>query len=318
MNCVFKVTTTQHQSQGGLMVSKRNCRIKYSSNTVIEHSCKASLIISELFNVLERLFVFYTDSMKRMSSLLDSIKALEVENPLNLRNLSKTRWTARAELIKSVWSGYEAILDSLEKLEESGDANASGLHSKLLRFDFIVSIMFMKNVMYKTKQMTETLQSEDINVMDAITIIESTVKSLETINNDIDGMNAEIKAVNYLLKKLGTDVESDFRRYHHARKPPRQIDDNPNATANLSVESYYRKEFKAVLDTQITTFADAVDKCSITIKPLFQTLGIGREPSSVPNFEDLAKLHPDRPDPDTLMCEMEIFKIHCVSTKSNF
>ena len=72
------------------MVSKRNCRIKYSSNTVIEHSCKASLIISELFNVLERLFVFYTDSMKRTSSLLDSIKALEVENPLNLRNLSKT------------------------------------------------------------------------------------------------------------------------------------------------------------------------------------------------------------------------------------
>ena len=100
-----------------------------------------------------------------------------------------------------MWSSYEAILDSLEKLEESGDANASGLRSKLLRFDFIVSIMFMKNVMYKTKQMTETLQSEDINVMDAITIIESTVKSLETINNDIDGLNAKIKAAELFAKK---------------------------------------------------------------------------------------------------------------------
>ena len=162
-----------------------------------------------------------------------------------------------------------------------------------------------------TKRMTETLQSEDLNVIDAITIIESTVKSLETINNDIDGMNAEIKAAELFAKKLGTNVESDFRRFHHPRKPPRRIDDNPNTTANLSVESYYRKEFRTVLDTQINTFADFVDKCSITIKPLFGTLGIGKEPSSVPNFEDLAKLHPDRPDPDALMCEMEIFKIHC-------
>ena len=59
--------------------------------------------------------------------------------------------------------------------------------------------------------MTETLQSEDLNVIDAITIIEWTVKSLETINNDIDGMNAEIKAAELFAKKLGTDVESDFR-----------------------------------------------------------------------------------------------------------
>ena len=116
-----------------------------------------------------------------MSSLQDLIKALAVENPLNLCNLSKTRWTAQTKSIKSVWSSYEAILDSLKRLEESGDGNASGLHYKLLRFDLIVSIMFMKNVMYKTKPMTESLQSEDLNIIDAMTIVESTVKSLETM-----------------------------------------------------------------------------------------------------------------------------------------
>ena len=53
-----------------------------------------------------------------------------------------------------------------------------------------------------------------------------------------------------------------------SKKTTKTNRDNPNTTANLSVESYYRKEFKAVLDTQISTFADVVDKCSITIKPL--------------------------------------------------
>lgn len=85
---------------------------------------------------------------------------MEVDNPLNLRNLSRTLWTARAESIKSVRNSYEAILDSLSNLERSEDSStASGLRVKLLRFDFIVTIMFMKNIMYKSKRMTETLQN---------------------------------------------------------------------------------------------------------------------------------------------------------------
>ena len=158
---------------------------------------------------------------------------MEVDNPLNLRNLSRTRWTARAESIKSVWNSYEAILDSLSNLERSDDGStASGLRAKLLRFDFIVTIMFMKNIMYKSKRMTETLQSQDLNVLDAITTVETTVKSLEIAKNDIDGMNAEIKAAASFAEKLGIDVDSDFRRHHRQRRAPRRIDDNPDTAAN--------------------------------------------------------------------------------------
>jgi hypothetical protein len=215
--------------------------LAHRSNTVMEHSCKATPIITELFNVLEALYVFYTGSTKRMSSLEESIRSMKVDDPLNLRNLSRTRWTARAESIKSVWISYEAILDNLSKLEQSDDGTASGLRSKLLRFDCIVSIMFMKNIMYKTKRMTETLQSEDLNVIDAITIVQSTVNNLQNVNNNIDGMNKEIQAAASFAVKLGVDVDSDFLRYHRQRKPSRRIDDNPNTTANLNVESFYRK-----------------------------------------------------------------------------
>ena len=68
----------------------------------------------------------------------------------------------------------------------------------------------MKNIMYKSKRMTETLQSQDLNVIDAITTVETTVKSLEIAKNDIDGMNAEIKAAASFAEKLGIDVDSDF------------------------------------------------------------------------------------------------------------
>ena len=62
----------------------------------------------------------------------------------------------------------------------------------------------MKNVMYKTKRMTEILQSDDLNVIDAITILEATVKSLEIVNNYTDAMNAEIQAAASFAEKLCT------------------------------------------------------------------------------------------------------------------
>ena len=166
---------------------------------------------------------------------------MEADNPLNLRNLSRTRWTARAESIKSVWNSYEAILDSLSNLERSDDGStASGLRAKLLRFDFIVTIMFMKRIMYKSKRITEIFQSQDLNVIDAITTIE-TVKSLEISKNDIDGMNAEIKAAASFAEKLGMDVDSDFQRHHRQRRAPSRTDDNPDTAANLDMESFCQR-----------------------------------------------------------------------------
>ncbi|CAB3992391.1 zinc finger MYM-type 1-like [Paramuricea clavata] len=56
-------------------------------NTVIEHSCNASAIVREMFEILQALYVFFTSSTKRFQPLKDEI----TENCLMLRNLSKTR-----------------------------------------------------------------------------------------------------------------------------------------------------------------------------------------------------------------------------------
>ena len=42
--------------------------------------------------------------------------------------------------------------------------------------------------------MTEILQCEDLNVIDAMKSMEATVCSLREVNNDVDGVNAEIEA----------------------------------------------------------------------------------------------------------------------------
>ena len=94
----------------------------------------------------------FTSSTKRSASLNECIKHLKLDNTLQLRNLSKKRWTVRAESIRSVWHSIDAITMSFEQLgEPSSDAKtktlAAGLLTKINRCDFIICICVWKKIL---------------------------------------------------------------------------------------------------------------------------------------------------------------------------
>ena len=111
-----------------------------------------------------------------------------------LRNLSLTRWTARAESLRVIWISYEAVIEVLRKIlndgsvDVKGKAAATGLLAKVLRVDFVVSLMFMRIILWKTKVLTESLQKENLNIVDALEAVNGTVKSLEDIKRDDEGI----------------------------------------------------------------------------------------------------------------------------------
>ena len=85
-----------------------------------------------MFNVMEDLYDFFSSSTKRHEVL--SKYMVDVANALKLRNLSKTRWTARAKSIQAVWISYEAIVEALEEIltkpvDAKTRAHASGLQA---------------------------------------------------------------------------------------------------------------------------------------------------------------------------------------------
>lgn len=85
----FNGVQKQIQNKLGRRIPYMPC-LAHRSNTVIEHSCQASPVVQELFNVLEELYVFFTSSTKRASSLQESIGNVEVDNPLQLRKDRKS------------------------------------------------------------------------------------------------------------------------------------------------------------------------------------------------------------------------------------
>ena len=111
----------------------------------------------------------------------------EVDNALKLRNSSKRRWIARSESIRAVWVSFDVILTTPSAMSKSRnfDANTStqavNLAWKIQSVDFVISVMFMKNIMHRMHHMTELLQAEELNIIDAMTVIESTVDLLKRI-----------------------------------------------------------------------------------------------------------------------------------------
>ena len=222
-------------------------------NTVIEHSCNASVIVREMFDILQALFVFFTSSTKRFQPLKEEVT--KVENCLMLRSLSKTRWSARAESIQAVWTSFEVIVDVLQTIKNCSEADkptqtqALGLRKRMLSLDFVVAIMFMKNIAYKTKSLVEQLQTVELNILDATGLVEGTLSIMENIRTDDKMMDDQIESSLIFARSLGIDPGNDYNRHHRPRRAPRRIDEQAGTAAVFSLQQFYRKQFREVLDS---------------------------------------------------------------------
>ena len=120
--------------------------------------------------------MLFSKSTKRKKNIEESCK--DIENSLKFRNLSKTRWIYCLESIDAVSRSYEVVVEKIitaENVDPKVKANGNGLKKKLATFDFLFALMFMRIIMTKTKVLTKQLQEEELNIVDALTIIDATV-----------------------------------------------------------------------------------------------------------------------------------------------
>jgi len=266
-------------------------------NTFIEHSCDASILISDLFSTLENVYVFFSASTKRHIHLKS--KLVTLENTSQLRNLSKTRWTARAESIKAVWVSFEIIIETLQEIinlqnvDKNTRSQALGLLKKLLSFDFVVSLSFMKNIMYKTKILTEKLEATELNIVDALMLIDYSITSINGMNSDDTSINNLVSRAIKFSVQLGIDAVSDYNRHHRRRLVPKKIDKNPNTQCSIDLPTFYRVEFKNVLNTLLILLNEHLKKSLVTFEPMITLFKIPwKQICSTENIKKVIELFP--------------------------
>lgn len=83
-----------------------------------------------------------------------------------MKNFSDTRWTSHGRVIEAVHSKFDTLLDSLKKLSNSKDritsAEANNFLKIITSFNFILSMIFMKNIFGITTPLSNYLQSKSL------------------------------------------------------------------------------------------------------------------------------------------------------------
>lgn len=296
-------------------------------NTFVEHSCNASIIVGELFNTLESLYVFISSNTKRGGYL--EKKLADIESSLKLRNLSKTRWTARAESLRAVRVSFQRILNALKEisLDKTIDKNtrtqALGLEKKILSFDFILSMYTMKIIMYQMKTLTEQLEAINLNIIDEIILMDCAIKSLTKIRSDADQLDKHISSAKVFASKMDVDPVLDFEKHHRTRFRPKGIDDNTFSQVDYTLESFYKNEFNQVLDTLINLMSGNLSLCLSSIKPLYHILSVPLNPNITTNdMKNAFTLFPPSydvsnvTDYDGALCEINILRLQTDKSSS--
>ena len=292
----------------------------HGSNLVIEHGCNASQLATHMYDLIESCYVFFSSSTSRHAAL--RVQLENIIGALLLQNLSKTRRSARPESIEAFWRSYEEIcevLDDIRKATKKYDAEtrtkAIGLFYRIKSFDFIVALIFIKNIMYKTKHMVGVLQTEELDASGALISMNSTLTIFESMRSNAEEPEYLIEAALNFARSVDVDGEDEFKRVHQKRKLPKRLDDSPDSSAEFSLFSYYRMEMNEVVDMMISVLASKYENFKSSFKSFSEVLNPNVTVYDTESFTEalkiLSELYPcELSDTKSLIVELEIFKIY--------
>ena len=189
-------------------------------------------------------------------------------------------------------------------METKVKATASGLMKEVNCFDFIASLMFMKNIILKTKFLNDALQREELNIIEALKMTKATIASLERNNEDKMAMTSQITAATEYSKKLDINVEADFAKHHRPCPPPKRLDENAETTAVLDLYQFLRKEFKCVLDVLVMQLREKMQPTLDIIAPLSRILQCPLHEALPADIKAVPEMMPGNVNSEVLAAEL--------------
>lgn len=135
------------------------------------------------------------------------------------------------------------LIKSLPNFDIKTRSSATTIYKTILNFDFIAAWYFNKNIIFNIKILTELLQSQKLNIIYSVQLVESTIKKLNEINDNkkLDDFIGNTVA---FAKTCKVNTEIDFIIHHRVRLIPKWIDNHPEMVANIDFLQFYCKSLE--------------------------------------------------------------------------
>ena len=119
------------------------------------------------------------------------------ESTLTLKSLSGTHWSARADAIQALIHGYSSILDALGEIEDNLNQTpetrdeARALANQTDSFETVLMAKIWNHILIRFNSTNKALQGAEVNIKQAVDLIDSLQKILMSLRNMYDTLEEE-------------------------------------------------------------------------------------------------------------------------------
>lgn len=151
-------------------------------NLVIVDTCDCCQITRHFFGEVQTLISFFR-ARKRTAIFIECQQQLYLgERSLRLKSFSDTRWTSHGRTLTVNFERFGAIIESLKRLVNSLDkvtaSNAKSLLTVVTKFEFIISLIFLRKIFIITTPLSNYLQSKSIDFIQALNLVDISKEKL--------------------------------------------------------------------------------------------------------------------------------------------
>lgn len=170
-------------------------------NLALVDSLKNVDLASEFFAVLQKLYVYLSGSFTHQVFLQAQKDHMKDKRPVELKRLSDTRWACQHAACVAISEALPAITVALEELAGGSNkdraVDARGLLA-VINGSFVVGLVVLRSVLRKTKTLSDQLQARDLDLAEAVYLVEAVVADLVECRSSEDAWNtlfeeAEVK-----------------------------------------------------------------------------------------------------------------------------
>ena len=164
-------------------------------NLCVAASCENQNVRNMMDNI-QVISKFFSNSPKRQLLLDEMVKKfLPNYKHTKLIDVCRTRWVLRIDGLTRFLEMYVAIAEALFTIRDNADkkwdtaaADAYALASVVTNFDFIMTLVIVRNVLGYTKTATVQLHGEKLDIMEGLKQVNIMIKSLNTARDLIDAI----------------------------------------------------------------------------------------------------------------------------------
>ena len=211
------------------------------------------------FSFVENIYTFFSASTNRWSLLTAALS--NGDQNLKIKRMSDTRWSARADSTKALFSGYSSILQVLDDIVLDNQQKAEcrqqarGLFSTMTKLETGIMIIFWNQILQRFQLTSACLQSSGQDLNSACALYESTYGYIESLRSTYSDI--EKKAIDL------TETEEYEQQRRRKRQRNRIYDDecgtssgaSPSAPTQTPSQKFERTVFFVIIDNLLVALS---------------------------------------------------------------